>query len=371
MKIFDLKFIIIIGLTFVVYLIYRNADELRTKIENLEKTVDAHKTILAQMQITMPSQIQTQTKPDLIDNSYMHTSMPINYEDSLGLNIYKNMQYNENNIKSPKIIMIDTKSTSNKTNKKKRSSSNSSTNSAMTTTDCVSISSSKHLAISSNDNECFNETQNSLLESIKRTKNEYDFNYNKQEKERELEPIPKSSVNEIIDSINCPIITVADDDKLNNKLNNVHLSPINELPINENKNKNENENENELIIKGVENDLVVVSNESILTLIVQTEKENNSVPNNDNIEQKDLAINIKQLTISESDNTCDNKNISENNKGQNTKIKYSNSELEKMKLPEIKKICEQLNIKLYKTVNKQIKQKGKKDLINELINNDL
>lgn len=255
MKFFDYKFLIILGLSLVVYFIYREVEILRTKVYKLENEIKNNKLI-------EPPTIQ-----------------PIQNKQEITENINKPIEHNKI---SPKIINIEIDKTpgvkinseivSKEENEKAHTfdeTSSESSDDSSTTTDLEDedSESSKHLAIYSNDNEQIEETQNSLLESVESAKNNRNFCYDDKIMEN-MEP----NVNDIMESITTP-----------------------ESPI---------------------------------------------------------------KIISE------NKKLSEVDKN----IELNEELLDKMKLPEIKKIAEDKNISLTKKVNGQQKPKNKQELIHDIIN---
>ncbi len=310
MKIFDYKFLILLGLSLVVYFIYREVEYLRAKVDKLEKEVKAKSDNLITDKSSAPNILEQnnlnaqpkslQNKPVLAlpkpPDQIMHTVQTepdIKPSGSLDISLNVINDKSEVSIAKPSPKMISVDMSPSKTNdqlgfesgvkltkiaKKKKTNSDSETSSES--------SSSKHLAIYSNDNEQYDETQNSLLESIESGKLELNFNY----EEKGDIPNLKTNVNELISMVTSPVDSVSNSEKTT-------------------ENKPDSESES-MSIEGVS------------------------------------FTNDKQLTSSE---------------------KLNESELEKKKLPELKKIAESKKIILTKKVNGQQKPKNKQELIKEII----
>ena len=137
MKFFDYKIFILIGITIVIYFIYKEVEYLRNKVQTLEMEYN---------------KLQLKSIPEITNNNI------INKNDNNIIN------KNDNNLNlSPKIITIDlspTKSTIDEYENNDNEQNISIINSSSIETSL----SSKHLAIYSNDNEQYDETQNSLLD---------------------------------------------------------------------------------------------------------------------------------------------------------------------------------------------------------------
>ena len=156
MRFFDYKFLILLGLTLVVYFIYREVEFLRNKIEKLENknnTIEEKPTIELSNKypiLSLPAKKDNETKKISVDLTPTATQCNAN----IGVQIIQ-QKINE---------IIEN-----------------SDNELSTTTNVSESESSKHLAIYSNDNEHFDETQNSLLESVEANKNDQKFDYNRME----------------------------------------------------------------------------------------------------------------------------------------------------------------------------------------------
>lgn len=188
MGFFDYKFMILLGLTLVIYFIYREIELLHSKINTLEdqiKSVDIKLLTNAVNnsinKIESPSVKQLETNKNVVKKIEPVVSIPkvINIELNNSLEIPKSK---DSGIKMVTIIP------------KNNELHNIVSESEQTTTDYSTSSTSKHLAIYSNDNEQFVETQNSLLESIEAHQNDLDFDYGKIEG-------PNENVNDLINLI--------------------------------------------------------------------------------------------------------------------------------------------------------------------------
>jgi hypothetical protein len=204
MKIFDYKFLILLALSLVVYFIYREVEYLRLKVNKLEKELKGTNINVLTDNL---NQINLQTQPTIIPNNPILTlakppdSDNKNEITNLISNLSENMDnYNEIilvNKQSPKMISIDiSPSRISEQNKfeseikniqKIHSESDSSYKSTI----------SKHLAIYSNDNEQYNDTQNSLLESVESNKIVLNFDYDSKNRI----PNINTNVNEIISMV--------------------------------------------------------------------------------------------------------------------------------------------------------------------------
>ncbi len=196
MKIFDYKFLILLGLSLVVYFIYREVEYLRGKVDKLEKELKGKSPEL--VDFTQPKAITNKPLLALPKPPGTETAQEIP-KPEIVLNVIQSDPGSGKS--SPKIISVDmspSKATEpsgfesgvklTKMANKQKTQTDSESNSES--------SSSKHLAIYSNDNEQYDETQNSLLESIESNKLELNFDYAEK-------PIPKieTNVNEIINMV--------------------------------------------------------------------------------------------------------------------------------------------------------------------------
>ncbi len=307
MKIFDYKFLILLGLSLVVYFIYREVEYLRAKVDKLEKELKAKSDNLITDKSSAPNileQNNLNAQPKSLPNKpilalpkppeqNVQAEPVVKTTGSLDINLNVINDKPEVSIAKPSPKMISVDMSPSKTNeqlgfesgvkltkiaKKKKTNSDSETSSES--------SSSKHLAIYSNDNEQYDETQNSLLESIESGKLELNFNY----EEKGDIPNLNTNVNELISMVTSPVNTESNSEK-----------------ISENKPDSESES---MSVEGIS------------------------------------FANDKELSSSE---------------------KLNESELEKKKLPELKKIAESKKITLTKKVNGQQKQKNKQELIKEIV----
>lgn len=196
MKIFDYKFLILLGLSLVVYFIYREVEYLRGKVDKLEKELKGKSPDL--VDFTQPKAITNKPLLALPKPPGIETTQEIT-KPEIVLNVIQSEPGSSK--PSPKVINVDmspSKATEpsgfesgvklTKMANKQKTQTDSESNSES--------SSSKHLAIYSNDNEQYDETQNSLLESIESNKLELNFDYAEK-------PIPKieTNVNEIINMV--------------------------------------------------------------------------------------------------------------------------------------------------------------------------
>ncbi len=325
MKIFDLKFLLILGLSLVIYLIYIDLNYLRDRVNTLEKIVSN----------TCPN--INNEKITGFDNHKQLTNINESNTEKLKNELNKLSNSSSPEIKSvtiippsnspkplpklspkspPKIISIDI---SPKDTVETKPNNNQVQNTDTESSD--SSSSSKHLAIYSNDNDQYADTQNSLIESIESHKiaNNIDFNYD----------MSMSNLNTNVDDI----------------INNI---------INEEKSSQYDD-----IISEKEKQLQALIQEStrisVHTTEVETSESNSSESSKSSKTSKSSKSSVKLEKLSESiTNNIDNKS-------------WSVEKLEKLKLPEIKKIAEQKGINITKKTNGQQKPKNKSELINDIM----
>jgi hypothetical protein len=144
MKFFDYKIIILLGLTLVVYFLYKELEFLRSKVDKLEQNY--LKTNDTKPKINKPVLPLPNQQPKIKDQTL---KTPPNI---VSLNVVNSMAKT-----SPKVINIDLSSTIPLDDTEN-----------ITTT--LSESIKQHIAIYSNDNEQFEETEKSLLESMESVK---------------------------------------------------------------------------------------------------------------------------------------------------------------------------------------------------------
>jgi hypothetical protein len=198
MKFFDYKFLILLGLTLVVYFIYREVEYLRSKVIKIETEINQKKITLNEPNLrehnVIPQEIiskPTLQKPvEIIPPSIKNNNIPSKSPEkiiSLDLVSQSIQQKNfcNNSRENKNITTISEENKNTTTNVESESSSEDNKN----TTTVVESESSKHLAIYSNDNEHYDSTQNSLIDSVEATK----FNVEN--------PDLKSTMNNIIDNL--------------------------------------------------------------------------------------------------------------------------------------------------------------------------
>ena len=356
MKFFDYKFLILLGLSLVVYFIYREVELIRSKVDKIEKELqnksdytitdeinsnniltdnELVKNTVNKPILSLPTQTNTNTNIQLPIHTLQPTPLPrqlhilenIKKEDIVISHINLNVINDTNNVSksSPKIINVDMSPS--KINEqinfnsgvKINTNISANINMLLSDTECSNSSSSKHLAIYSNDNEQYDETQNSLLESIESHKIELNFNY--------TDKIPnlQSNVNEIINLVTTP--------------NNSDKPNDSDKPTDSDKPNKDAELESN-------------KTESGKTETNITELDENK------FDQTELD-----------ENKFDQTELDENklDKTKLDKKKLDKTKLDKKKLPEIKKIAESKNISLSKKINGHLKLKNKQELINEIL----
>lgn len=174
MKFFDYKFILLLGLTLVVYFIYRELEYLRTKVEKLETDIKN----------TDKLECKIKPEPEILEKSENSGNMeikktPINIKMDLSSsssspklnNINQEQNVETNIVEAEKVTNYDIIS----------GTSESESESELYSDD------SGHLEIYSNDNECFDENQQSLIESVEAVK-----------KEKQVEVIEVNNIPELV-----------------------------------------------------------------------------------------------------------------------------------------------------------------------------
>jgi hypothetical protein len=302
MGFFDLKFILLIGLTIVIFLIYREVENLRKKVNDLEINIkdvtkdNIPKIITLNTDSPVKSVIKSPVKPVVKSPVKSVVKSPVEP-------IVKSP------VKSPLKNKLSNKLSSSSSSLQYETSStnddNSNSDSELTIT--ISSLSSKHLAIYSNDNDNdqYNETQNSLLESIERSI-------------LDVEQLPQAGVLESKSKI---LIKQVDSIKINN-----NISSLNDF--------SEESSEKELLEEFSEKEelLEKISEESSGKILEETS-------------EKSLK------------------------KEQNNK--YTENDLDKLKMVDIKKISEDLKISLSKKINNHQKPKTKQELIKEILEKNI
>jgi hypothetical protein len=181
MKFFDYKFLILLGLTLVVYFIYKEVNYLRNKVSKIENELNQKKLIeenetlqiknnpnlqplVESKQFLQPLVESKQFLQPLVESKQFLQPL-VESKQFLQPLVESNVIY----AKSPeKIINIDLVSQT--IDKLKDETSSYEEEQNISTTTDVESESSKHLAIYSNDNEQFDSAQNSLIDSVEATK---------------------------------------------------------------------------------------------------------------------------------------------------------------------------------------------------------
>ena len=299
MKFFDYKILLLLGLTIVIYFIYKEIENIRTRITAIENEIKNKPTL--------------ENKHDVVPEN-KHDVVPENKHDVVPENKHDVILTTNIQTIPTKIINVDMFSTTTHTNDNLKKTSVSSRSSSRS-------SSSKHLAIYSNDNEPYELTQNSLLESLK-------FDYNdklKSDKSHESSEIFNniSNFDILIPNMEHQVVEVTLSDSIV-----------------------ETTSDNQFIEANVQNELVEattsdqVIGSAICNQVVETTSDIH-------------VVNTLSEQVVES-------NIIE-------QPKYTKEHLDKLKIPELKKIAESKKIPLSYKSGKQQKLKNKQELINEIL----
>ena len=406
MRFFDYKFLILLGLTLVVYFIYREVEYLRSKVDKIEaelnlnqKKISLNDNSILEFKDHKPNtnintseinnnaskpilQLPTNPNSNTNSNSNSNTNTNIILEEkspSMGKENNELVQVKKSH-SPPKVICLDLVSQSNQSpssnllgpigikfpiNIRPESSNSkeagikinkimnkitdilqeksedvdadddSDSDDEDTTTD-LSTESSKHLAIYSNDNEQFDSTQNSLIESVEANKNNLHFNYNMDI------PNLKATMDDIINSLSSDKDT---NDKDTNKKSK--------------REEDKNNTSNNLI--DLES-LQIARQQEIEDIIIEKEKQLT--------EMSQKSESDKSKSTSEKSKIIPDKPLSPLSQIQISSKKsdtYTEIELNDKKLSDIKEIASKLGITFSKKVNGQQKQKSKQELINEIL----
>jgi hypothetical protein len=323
MGLFDYKFLILLGLTIVVYFIYKEIEYLRNKFEELENIIKkypvlslskinlpSNEPVLEQISNIIPLENSSQKKNKILLESknqsdlYVNEIIPnIDHENHENHETNENHENNEND---------DPENDHHENNDDDNDDDNNTTN--------VSES-SKHLAIYSNDNELFDSNQNSFIESIEANKNDVNFDYDK------MEPT---------------------------NLKNTMESIINSLSSESNKEPIINNTKFDDIIEEKEKQLSEMSTNS--SKVVSDKVVSDKVVSDKVVSDKVVSDKVV------SDKVVSDKVVSDKVESLDEKT------LNYKKLPEIKKIAEKYKILLTRKVKGQQKSKNKNELVTEILN---
>ena len=355
MKIFNYKFIIFLGLTLVVYFIYKEVEHLHKSVNKLEKDIN----LLSIQQLRQTQQTQQQ-KPQQIHQTKPQQTHQTKPQQTHQTKPQQTQQPEPGQTQQPepgqtqqpepqqtqqpepgqtqKIINIDLLPSKIFRNQiiacDKQSISD-------TLENDIDTDSSIHLAIYSNDNDQYDEDHNSLLDN---ESYDHKFNYNEQI------IILKNDTQNIL-STTLKISELSESSELS-KSHETHELPglnelLNDLP-NELLNSSESSESSELndLSNKLHNELLNSSESSELNDL-PNELHNESLKSSESLKLNDLSNSVKTSEI---------------------KVSYTKKSLESLKVPEIKIIAENNNVGLTKQINGNIKNKTKHELIEDIIN---
>jgi len=367
MKIFDYKFIILLGLTLVVYFIYKEVEHLHNSINKLEKDINLlslqqlrqqplyqsqqqkppsppppqQQKLLSpsppqQQKLLSPSPPQQQKPPSPPQQQKPPSPSPSPQQKLLSPS-QQSLSPSQQSLSPQKIINIDLLPSKlfkdqiiacNKqsfpnmlNNENENENENDNDNN-------IDTDSSIHLAIYSNDNdnEQYDEEHNSLLDN---ESCDHKFNYNEE-----------SIILNINTSNNNPISMMYDATTLNNSESSElsKSSETHELP------------ELSVLLNDLPNDLLNKSSES---------SESSGLNDLTNELLNKLPKSSESFELNDLSNLQKTSEIKQN---------YTKKSLESLKVPEIKIIAENNNVCLTKQINGNIKNKTKHELIEDIIN---
>ncbi len=312
MKFFDYKFLILLGLTLVVYFIYREVEFLRSKVNKIETELNQKKITNESVPVE-PKMIESVKKPVLQLPSVKNNIQSKSPEKVINLDLVSQ------SLQVPKQIPLD-KSSSHQELYSSSSDEDIYTSSEEqddnTTTEVETESeSSKHLAIYSNDNEQFDSAQNSLIDSVEANK----LNL-------------KSTMNDI----------------------------INDLSSESEKSNKSKQQEIDDIIMEKEKQLSEMSSKS-------SEKSHKSDQNESKlVDSKEVELNELKLAESKENEL----KLAESKENKSKLAESKENELNELKLADIKNMASKLGITLSRKINGQQKSKTKQELIQDILGNN-
>jgi hypothetical protein len=362
MKIFDYKFIILLGLTLVVYFIYKEVEHLHNSINKLEKDINLLSLQQLRQQPLYQSQQQKPSLPlPLPSPSPSPPQKPPSPSPPQQKLLSPSQQSSQQKLLSPsqqtlspsqqtlspqKIINIDllpSKLFKDQIIACNKQSFPNMLNNENDNDNNIDTDSSIHLAIYSNDNdnEQYDEEHNSLLDN---ESCDHKFNYNEE-----------LIILNINTSNNNPISMMYDATTLNNSESSElsKSSETHELP------------ELSVLLNNLPNDLLNKSSESS-----ESSGLNDLPKSSESSESSGLNDLTNELLnkLPKSSESFELNDLSNLQKTSEIKPNYTKKSLESLKVPEIKIIAENNNVCLTKQINGNIKNKTKHELIEDIIN---
>jgi len=168
MKFFDYKFLILLGLTLVVYFIYREVEFLRSKVNKIETELNQKKLTTESIPVA-PKMLESVTKPVLQLPSIKNNIQSKSPEKVINLDLVSQSLQLPKQLPLSKSFSPKELYTSSSDDDDEQLDTSSDDQNENTSTE-IESESSKHLAIYSNDNEQFDSAQNSLIDSVEANK---------------------------------------------------------------------------------------------------------------------------------------------------------------------------------------------------------
>ena len=168
MKFFDYKFLILLGLTLVVYFIYREVEYLRSKVNKIETELNQKKLTTESIPVA-PKMLESVTKPVLQLPSIKNNIQSKSPEKVINLDLVSQSLQLPKQLPLSKSFSPKELYTSSSDDDDEQLDTSSDDQNENTSTE-IESESSKHLAIYSNDNEQFDSAQNSLIDSVEANK---------------------------------------------------------------------------------------------------------------------------------------------------------------------------------------------------------
>ena len=308
MKFFDYKFLILLGLTLVVYFIYREVEFLRSKVNKIETELNQKKLT---NESVAPKMIESVKKPVLQLPSVKNNIQSKSPEKVINLDLVSQ------SLQVPKQIPLDKSSShqelySSSSDDAYTSSEEQDDNTTTEVETETESESSKHLAIYSNDNEQFDSAQNSLIDSVEANK----LNL-------------KSTMDDI----------------------------INDLSSESEKSNKSKQQEIDDIIMEKEKQLSEMSSKS-------SEQSHKSDQNELKLdESKEVELKLAESKENES-------KLAESRENESKLAESKENELNELKLADIKNMASKLGITLSRKINGQQKSKTKQELIQDILGNN-
>jgi hypothetical protein len=376
MKLFDFKFLILLGLTLVVYFMYKEIDLQRERIQQLE---DTYKKLLdkdpneKEVELALPPRPQQPQKPQQPQQSQkpQQTQQAQNpQKNQVNLPSKKLEVPIVNNLKLelPSRMLEEKKDDIEKITETSEDDSNSESSSIISTSalnsDMKKHIQNKHLEIYSNDNENIAETSvsDSLINKINLQNQNQDNE--KQSTKKEIETAKCTETNKIEGTKKSEDTKKGEDtNKIEDTKKEEDTKKAEDIKEREDTNKTEDNEETEDSDEKESDD--EDSNEDSYTYEEEESDKKTEAVANKEVEVKKLSDKSESLEDVLNNLELNNLDLEINNKKSS---KPTSNTLSKLKINEIQDLAKKENINLDKKINGVNKKKTKQELIDEIIN---